>query len=102
MIVITGGTGFIGSFLAAKAEEHGERIVICDWLGCEDKWRNISKRDLQDLIAPEKLFDYLNANADEIEAVFHLGAISATTEKDGDAIAENNFRLSRDLWLWCQ
>ncbi|MGE4352061.1 MAG: ADP-glyceromanno-heptose 6-epimerase, partial [Bdellovibrionales bacterium] len=43
-----------------------------------------------------------SANADEIEAVFHLGAISATTEKDGDAIAENNFRLSRDLWLWCQ
>jgi len=101
MIVITGGTGFIGSYLAAKLDERNERIVICDWLGNEDKWRNIAKRDIDYLVPPEELFDFLDAYEDEITTIYHLGAISATTETDGDAIAENNYRLSQNLWLWC-
>jgi len=102
MIVITGGTGFIGSYLAAALDKRGQRVVICDWLGTEDKWRNIAKRDLEHIIAPENLFAYLNDYAGDVEAIFHMGAISATTERDADAIAENNFRLSRDLWGWCK
>lgn len=102
MILITGGTGFIGSCLAAALDARGERVAICDWLGTEDKWRNIAKRDLEHIIAPEKLFDFLNDYAGDVEIIFHMGAISATTEKDADAIAENNFRLSRALWLWCK
>jgi len=31
-----------------------------------------------------------------------MGAISTTTETNVDLIAENNFRLSCDLWLWCK
>lgn len=102
MILITGGAGFIGSYLASVLEDRGERIVICDWLGTEDKWRNIAKRDLEHIIAPEQLNDFLADYAGDIEIIFHMGAISATTEKDADAIAENNFRLSRNLWLWCK
>lgn len=102
MILITGGTGFIGSYLAAALDRRGERVAVCDWLGTEDKWRNIAKRDLENVVAPEKLFDFLNDYAGDIEIIYHMGAISATTERDADAIAENNFRLSRALWLWCK
>lgn len=102
MILITGGAGFIGSYLAALLDSRGERVVICDWLGTEDKWRNIAKRDLEHIIAPEQLNDFLTDYAGDIEIIFHMGAISATTEKDADAIAENNFRLSRHLWQWCK
>ncbi|MFA6279984.1 MAG: ADP-glyceromanno-heptose 6-epimerase [Bdellovibrionales bacterium] len=102
MILITGGAGFIGSYLAAALEARGERVVICDWLGTDDKWRNIAKRDLDNLIAPEKLCDYLNDHSGDIEAIYHMGAISATTEADADLIAESNFRLTRTLWLWCR
>ncbi len=102
MILITGGAGFIGSYLAAMLDARGERVVICDWLGCEDKWRNLARRDLENLIAPEQLNDFLNDYGSDVEIIFHMGAISATTEKDADAIAENNFRLSRSLWLWCK
>ncbi len=101
MIVITGGTGFLGSFLAAKLDERDERIVICDWLETGDKWRNIAKRDIEYIIDPSQLFDFLESYSDEITTIIHMGAISATTETDGDAIAENNLRLSQDLWLWC-
>ena len=102
MIIVTGGTGFIGSNLVAGLEERGIKdIVICDWLGTENKWRNVAKRELHDIVFPEDLFFYLEEHADEIEAIFHMGAISSTTETDVDLIVESNFTLSRSLWQWC-
>lgn len=102
MIIVTGGTGFIGSNLVAGLEVLGERdIVICDTLGTGDKWRNIAKRELRDIVHPERLFDYLEAHKDKINVIFHMGAISATTETDVDLITETNIVLSRSLWKWC-
>lgn len=102
MIIVTGGTGFIGSNLVAGLEEHGcKDIVICDTLGMEDKWRNIAKREIRDIVHPDRLFDYLDTHKDNIEMVFHMGAISSTTERDADLIVETNVVLSRRLWKWC-
>lgn len=102
MIIVTGGTGFIGSNLVAGLEEQGcKDIVICDTLGTEDKWRNIAKRELRDIVNPERLFDYLDTHKDNIEVIFHMGAISSTTESDADLITETNIVLSRRLWKWC-
>ena len=40
MIIITGGSGFIGSNLVAGLEKHtDDDLVICDVLGSDDKWR---------------------------------------------------------------
>jgi ADP-L-glycero-D-manno-heptose 6-epimerase len=102
MIVVTGGAGFIGSNLVAGLEERGHEIVVCDTLGSGDKWRNIAKRALADIVAPEHLLRFLDAKRQSIEAVFHLGAISSTTETDVDLIVENNFRFSSTLWHWCR
>ncbi len=102
MIVVTGGAGFIGSNLVEGLEKRGCRdIVVCDVLGTGDKWRNIAKRELTDIVPPESLMEYLEQNRDGIEAVFHMGAISATTERDADKIIENNFALSKKLWRFC-
>ncbi len=102
MIIVTGGAGFIGSNLVAALEEKGlNNIVVCDWLGDSDKWRNIAKRELRDVVKPEHLFDYIDRHAGSIEAVFHMGAVSSTTEYDADLIVESNFTLSRLLWKWC-
>lgn len=102
MLVITGGAGFIGSNLVAGLEEQGYNdIVICDRMGTDDKWRNIGKRELRDVVAPENLFDYLEQNKKSVEVVFHLGGISSTTEMNADAVISNNFSLSRALWKWC-
>ena len=37
----------------------------------------------------------------KLDAVIHMGAISETTARDGDAVMENNFRLSLALLDWC-
>jgi ADP-L-glycero-D-manno-heptose 6-epimerase len=102
MIVITGGAGFIGSNLAAALEERGAGdLVVCDRLGSDDKWRNLQKRELAAFVLPDSLFDFLDRHRNEVEAVFHLGAVSSTTETDADLIVTSNFSLSLALWDWC-
>jgi ADP-L-glycero-D-manno-heptose 6-epimerase len=101
---VTGGAGFIGSNLVAALEERGEHdLVVCDRLGRGEKWRNLAKRELAAIIAPEQLMGFLGDQRwrGQIEAIFHLGAISSTTETDADLIAETNFALSLKLWDWC-
>ena len=103
MILITGGAGFIGSNLAALLNDRGETdLILCDWLGSEGKWRNIAKREVADLLPPEALPAFLaSTEARALKAVFHMGAISATTATDGDLVIETNFRLSQRLWRFC-
>lgn len=102
MIVVTGGAGFIGSNLVAGLEAHGAHdIVICDVMGAGDKWRNISKREIRDLVHPNDILMYLEHNKDDVEIVYHMGGISSTTETDADMIMSENFMLSREIWKWC-
>src|SRR5947209_19908267 len=102
MIIVTGGAGFIGSNLAAALEERGEHdLVVCDRLGRGVKWRNIAKRELAHIVAPERLLEFLDTHVRHVNAVFHLGAISSTMESDIDAIVSANFTLSLSLWDWC-
>ncbi|SRR5579859_18434 len=102
MYVVTGGAGFIGSNLLAALEERGDgELVVVDRLRSNDKWRNIAKREISEIVAPERLFDFLAQNHKKIKMVFHMGAISSTTEIDADRIVENNYRLSSELFDWC-
>ena len=99
MILITGGAGFIGSNLAAALAEAGHDVAICDHFGLEQKWRNVAKIDLADVVAPGDLTAWLE-RAGKLEAIVHMGAISSTTERDVDLIVRENYHLSRMLWAF--
>ncbi len=103
MIVVTGGAGFIGSNLIAGLEARGAGgIAAVDWLGSEGKWRNLAKRELAAIVPPEEMFAYLDTlrgNGDT--TIFHLGAISSTTETDADLVARTNIDLPQKLWKLC-
>jgi ADP-L-glycero-D-manno-heptose 6-epimerase len=101
MILVTGGAGFIGSNIAATLSGGATPLAVCDRFRNQDKWRNIAKLELRDVVAPDALFFWLEEHAAEVEAIIHMGAISSTTEQDVDLIVETNFRLSRSLWDWC-
>ena len=101
MIVITGAAGFIGSNLAAALEHRSGGIVVCDQLGDGEKWRNLARRELAGVVAPGDLFEFLDSHRDDVETLFHLGAISSTVETDVDLIMDVNVRLSGRLWDWC-
>lgn len=101
LYVVTGGAGFIGSNIAAALAARGERVVVVDWLGVGDKWRNLAPIALHDLVRPDAFTPWLAAHADKVAAIVHMGAISATTERDGDKLVSENVRLTLDLWNWC-
>jgi ADP-L-glycero-D-manno-heptose 6-epimerase len=100
MILITGGAGFIGSYLHAELSALGHETVIVDWLGSAGKWRNIAGHPPARIVAPEALDGFL-AEEPAIEMVYHLGAISETTAIDGDLVWRTNVALSQRLWDWC-
>jgi ADP-L-glycero-D-manno-heptose 6-epimerase len=100
MLLVTGGAGFIGSNVVARLNEAGRSdVAVCDWLGQDGKWRNLQKRQLADVIDPAELLRWLEGR--KLDGVIHMGAISSTTETDGDAVMDNNFRLSLKLLDWC-
>ncbi|HEY0833075.1 MAG TPA: ADP-glyceromanno-heptose 6-epimerase [Azospirillum sp.] len=102
MIVVTGGAGFIGSNLVAGLAGRGiTDIAVADRFRDGDKWRNLAKRELKALVRPDDVLPFLDQHAAEVDVVFHMGAISATTERDVDKIVANNVALSMELWRWC-
>ena len=101
MIVVTGATGFIGSNLVHALNRAGQTdIAICDTFGDGDKWKNLATALFQQVVAPDKLVGWLGTRHD-VEAVIHMGAISATTATDGDLVMETNFTLSLALLDYC-
>lgn len=99
MIVVTGGAGFIGSNLVAALAERGTPPLVCDVLGSGEKWRNLAKHEIADIVAPDDLPARLESQP--VTAIVHLGANSSTTERNADRIIDQNFRYSLNLWNWC-
>jgi ADP-L-glycero-D-manno-heptose 6-epimerase len=101
MYLVTGGAGFIGSNLVAGLAALGREVVVCDWLGNDERWRNLAKHELAALVAPEALRPWLERARHPIEAVVHLGAVSSTTETDVERIVALNVRATLELLEWC-
>ena len=101
-ILITGGAGFIGSNIAAEICKRGtHRVVVCDNLGSDDKWRNLRNHAIYEIIPAGNLFYWLEMYGNTMDAIIHMGAISSTTETNVDLILENNQTLSTLLFRWC-
>jgi len=98
MIIVTGGSGFIGSAVVAGLNAKGiTDILIVDILGKDEKWKNMRRLSFVDYLEADDFLDIITAGrfALPVEAVFHLGACSSTTETNASFLIGNNFDYSK-------
>ncbi len=100
--IVTGGAGFIGSNIVAALNARGEEdILVVDILGKDEKWKNLVGLKYADYMEGDAFRLAVQQDAlDKVSAVFHMGACSATTEKDASYLVDNNYRLTRELCEW--
>jgi len=98
MVIVTGGAGFIGSAIVAALNKRGiTNILIVDELGMDEKWKNLRKLSYTDYVEAEQFYEELAAGKmeDNVEAVFHMGACSDTTEKNCSFLINNNYECTK-------
>ncbi len=103
MIVVTGGAGFIGSRLIGALNGRGlTDILVVDHLGRNEKWRNLLSLKYTDYLDREPFLKLLEGGGldSRVEALFHLGACSDTTQRDAAYLMENNYRYTLRLASW--
>ncbi|WP_342595788.1 ADP-glyceromanno-heptose 6-epimerase [Salinicola lusitanus] len=114
MIVVTGGAGFIGANLVKALNARGHQdVMVVDDLSDGTKFVNLADCTLGDYLDKDDFLARVKAELSgemrggigglpPIEAIFHEGACSDTTEWDGRFMLENNFEYSKVLLEYCQ
>ncbi len=104
MIVVTGGAGFIGSNLVKGLNERGiTNILVVDDLQQGEKFRNLVQCAIAEYMDKDEFRERVRRRAlPTIEAVYHQGACSDTTEQDGRYMMDNNYRVTLELFDFCQ
>jgi len=102
-IVVTGAAGFIGRNIVAELNARGQQeLILVDTLGTDEKWHNLVGLRYEDFLLPEQFLALVESgNLMDVEAIIHLGACSATTERDADYLLRNNYQYTRTLCEWC-
>lgn len=104
MIIVTGAAGFIGSNIVHSLNAYGhDNILAVDDMTNGHKYHNLVKAQIADYMDKDEFLALVknNYNFGNVEAVFHEGACSTTTEWDGKYMLANNFTYSKTLLHFC-
>lgn len=98
---MTGGAGLIGSGVIWELNRRGfDNILVSDRLRSSEKWKNLAPLRFRDYIEADDLHTLLAAHPDrlsDISTIFHLGACSATTERNAAYLIHNNYEYTKTL-----
>jgi len=99
MIIVTGGAGFIGSAIIASLNSRGiTDILVVDQPGCEQR-QNLTNLSFADYVEKDNFLEMVVENkiAPPVEAVFHMGACTSTTETNVSYLEKNNYEYTKTL-----
>jgi ADP-L-glycero-D-manno-heptose 6-epimerase len=104
MIVVTGAAGFIGANLVRGLNARGHAdILAVDDLTDGDKFVNLVGCQIADYMDKEAFRACVAQDSlSNISAIFHQGACSDTTERNGRYMMDNNYRVTLELFEWAQ
>ena len=104
MIVVTGAAGFVGSNIVRGLNRRGHtNILAVDDLTDGDKFVNLVSGQIADYMHKDDFRrGVLEGVLPGVRAVFHQGACSDTTERNGQFMMDNNYRVSLELFEYCQ
>ncbi|OZI39436.1 ADP-glyceromanno-heptose 6-epimerase [Bordetella genomosp. 1] len=104
MIVVTGAAGFIGSNLVRGLNRRGiTDIIAVDELTDGDKFRNLVDCRIADYLDRDDFRARVReGRLPKLRAVLHQGACSDTTERNGQYMMDNNYRVTLELFEYCQ
>jgi ADP-L-glycero-D-manno-heptose 6-epimerase len=104
MIVVTGAAGFIGSNLVRGLNRRGiQDIIAVDDLTEGDKFVNLVDCRIADYMHKDEFRErVVEGRLPQLRAVFHQGACSDTTERNGHYMMDNNYRVTLELFEYCQ
>ncbi|MCD6228069.1 MAG: ADP-glyceromanno-heptose 6-epimerase [Candidatus Omnitrophica bacterium] len=98
-VLVTGGSGFIGSNVARLLKEEGIDVVILDDFSHAD-FRNILDLDCE-VICADILDENLDKKIPKIDAVIHQAALTDTTLKDDRKMVAVNFVGFKNILDFC-
>lgn len=102
MLVVTGAAGFIGSCLVRRLTDAGHSdILVVDDFSRPDKMRNLEGKPVRGEVHRNNFVRWLERNHDGVDAVFHIGARTDTTEMDSAIFNDLNLEYSKALWMLC-
>ncbi|MBB6005537.1 ADP-glyceromanno-heptose 6-epimerase [Arcicella rosea] len=102
MIIVTGAAGFIGSCLIQRLnQDNFNYIIAVDDFSDEQKNKNLDGKKIQERVDREHFFEWLDANYQEVEFCFHIGARTDTTEFNVDIFNKLNLNYSKKIWKKC-
>ncbi len=102
MLIVTGAAGFIGSCLVRRLNDAGyPDVLVVDEFDRADKMRNLEGKKIHGQVHRDVFIPWLEKNYKNVDAIFHIGARTDTTELSTAIFDTLNVEYSKALWNIC-